>query len=196
MAGKSIRFGFESAYFSQDNNLPGTDHIRVMSGRAYSDDLGTNWTALTGADNIRTLLYHIPNSDVYLANQENNPMRSSAGITGPYSMNNYGLQAITIAQIAQRPDVISRVYLATYSGIGFTKKFGDASITNEERWSPPNGNFPILPQGCLGVTAICISPFDSLLVFADGGNGVMKTANGSAAAGTYRKRLLVQTRGR
>jgi hypothetical protein len=175
----------------QEETLPGTDGIRLVFlgwEPEYSDDLGDTWQPInaTGEPGVELVAFsgsvigHIPNTDIYFSQGDGAPTRSTDGISGTYRFVRTGLEAVTIWKIAQIPDDMDKVYLATDAGIAFTTVFTDTTIEPVEKWAPPYGNFPITPRGGGngGFTAIAIDPFDSDHIVAANRNGFFATRNG------------------
>ncbi len=175
---------------SQDTTLPGPGHIRVFSSTKYSDDLGLNWTQMAGVipgepNSIQYLALHIPNSNVYIGYRNDGPCVTFDGIDGTFDLCVDGLASLTIYNVAQRPDQLDRVYLATASGIAYTTQYTGTSIDNAEKWKPPYGYFPIQPDLGMTMHSITISPYDSLLIIAGSGNGFYRATDGGYKENSY-----------
>jgi hypothetical protein len=170
-----------------DSTLPGTDHLRVVDGNSYSDDLGDSWTDIHATNDpyypivsFGSLIGFIPDADIYLAQGDGTPSRSTNGIDGTYYLVRTGLEAVTIWKIAQIPNEPDKVYLATSAGVAYTSVFTDTSVTSTAKWVPPYGNFPITPNngGNTGFTAIAIDPNNTSHIVAANGNGIFSSTTG------------------
>ncbi|MFQ5864824.1 MAG: T9SS type A sorting domain-containing protein [bacterium] len=174
----------------QEEALSGVDHIRLVLvvANKFSDDLGDTWTEFepqndpsqTRFSSFNAGLGHIPNTDIYFGQGDGAPSRSTDGLDGTYHFVATGMEAITIWKIAQVPNDLDKVYLATGVGLAFTSKFTDTTLTTTQKWAPPYGNYPINPQGGgnMGFTAVAIDPYDTQHIIAANGNGIFMSQSG------------------
>ena len=175
----------------QDTVNPGPHHLRLISGVRYSDDLGTTWIQFPGVsvgeiqNGIQYVALQIPNSDIFIGYRADGPCIATGGLTGIFTLKNKGLASLTIYQVEQRPEELNRVYLATASGIAYTTKYLDTTISNAEKWTPPYGNFPVQPDLGMTFQSIKINPYDSMKVIAASGNGIYRTVNGGMSANDW-----------
>ncbi|MFQ5604177.1 MAG: T9SS type A sorting domain-containing protein [bacterium] len=183
-------FGVPAPKLYQNPNFPGPDNLRlIMVGEnKYSDDLGDSWVSfepqsdpfVPRVSNANAGLGHIPNTDIYFSQGDGAPARSTTGLDGTYLFVPTGIEGITIWDIAQVPNDMDKVYLATSVGIAYTSKFTDTTLTEVEKWQSPHGNYPINPNngGNTGFTAIAIDPNNTDHVIAANGNAIFVTQNG------------------
>ena len=174
----------------QDSAYPGPDNLRLflVGADEYSDDLGDSWTKFVPLNDpsssrvsaANAALGHIPGTDVYFSQGDGAPARSTDGLEGSYAFVPTGMEGITIWDIAQVPNEMDKVYLATSVGIAYTSKFTDTTLTSTAKWAPPYGNYPINPPngGNTAFTAIAIDPENTSHVVAANGNGIFVTENG------------------
>ena len=177
----------------EDSNYPGPDNIRLflVGFDKYSDDLGDTWDEfdpqndpyIDRVSNARAAIGHIKDTDIYFAMGDGAPSRSTAGLNGYYLFVPTGIEGITIWDIAQVPNNLDKVYLATSVGIAYTSAFTDTSLTSTEKWVSPYGNYPINPQngGNMGFTAITIDPYNTSHIIAANGNAIFTSTTGGTS---------------
>jgi len=173
-----------------DSAYTGPDHVRLflVGENKYSDDLGDTWTDFSPQDDpsvprvssAQAAIGHIPNSDIYFSMGDGAPARSTTGLEGNYVFDPEGIEGITIWDIAQIPNDPDKVYLATSVGLAYTSAFTDTALTPAEKWSSPNGRYPINPNngGNTGFTAIEIDPYNTSHIVAANGNALFVSTNG------------------
>ncbi|MBN2012369.1 T9SS type A sorting domain-containing protein [candidate division KSB1 bacterium] len=174
----------------EDISYPGPNNLRIfiVGENKYSDDLGTTWVEFSPqtdpyvdrGSNARAGIGHVTNTDIYFAMGDGAPSRSTTGIDGYYLFVPTGLEGINIWDIAQVPNQVDKVYLATSVGIAYTSEFTNTALTSTQKWASPYGNYPINPAqgGNTGFTAIEIDPNNTLHVVAANGNAIFVTMNG------------------
>ncbi len=174
----------------QDSNYTGPDNIRLflVGEQKYSDDLGDTWDDYTPQNdpyvdrvsNANAGIGHIPNTYIYFSQGDGAPARSTTGLNGEFLFVPTGIEGVTIWDIAQVPNDMDKVYLATSVGIAYTSVFTDTTIAGTAKWGTPYGNYPINPSGGgnMGFSAIEIDPHNTSHVVAANGNGIFMTETG------------------
>lgn len=178
--------------------VDGASRVIINDGAGHqelSSDLGTTFKTISGkndpvsnvvtANSIAQL--HIPGTRIFFGDGDNAPTRSTGGLQGTYIPVPQGIEAVNVWQIAQAPGALDTVYLATSSGIGYTTKYTDATITGTAKWAPPYGQFPINPNngGNTGFTAIQVNENNANHVVAANGNGIFASFTGGATNGSW-----------
>ncbi len=183
-------FMVPSATIYEDASYPGPGNIRLflVGEDRYSDDLGDTWTSFSpqndpyyprvSAANVG--IGHIPGTDIYFSQGDGSPARSTSGLNSEFMFVPTGIEGVTIWDIAQVPNEMDKVYLATSVGVAYTSVFTDTSITTTAKWLPPYGNYPVNPSGGgnMGFTAIAIDPDDTNHIVAANGNGIFVSETG------------------
>jgi len=168
--------------FYEDSLSTATNKIRIVSSADYSDDLGVTWTRIKANNGeigqVTAIVGHIPDTDVWFGRSDMGPKTGSAGIDGTYELGTEGMVSLTISRVAQLPDNLNRVYLATNTGIAYTTKYLDSTVSNEDKWKAPHGKFPIVFDLSASVADMAINPWDPNMLLAASGNGLSRTTNG------------------
>ena len=153
-----------------------------------SDDLGSTFQPIMAQNDPQANVVtrnavgqaHIPNSDIYFGTGDTGPARSVTGLNGVFSPVPDGIEGVNVWKIAQSPNVLDTLYLATSSGIAYTTVYTREDIPNREKWLPPYGKFPINPNngGNTGFSAIQVYEQNPNLVIAANGNGIFTSSTG------------------
>ncbi|MBK9578920.1 MAG: hypothetical protein IPK50_13655 [Fibrobacterota bacterium] len=168
----------------QDSFLPGPSGIRLVSGYDYSDDLATSWKRMEKAANgeigqVSAITGHIPGTNIWFAGSALGPKTSFDGMDSPnYRLGTDGMTSLSIMRVAQLPGDLNRVYLATGTGLAFTRAYTDTSVKGEAKWKAPYGQFPIMIDQSGSVSDVAINPWDSAMLVAATGNGIQRTVKG------------------
>ncbi len=146
-------------------------------GGGVSNDLGASWTTHVLPDN--SMATHPANTMQVAGSYGRGVAMSMSGPEGAFIIpDNEGLAAVGITKIARSKGIY---YVSTNAGLGYTNAYFDETVTGVARWQPPYGEFPIAGVGDdSGVSAIAVSPTDSLHVVAGHTNGFSVSYNGPA----------------
>ena len=164
--------------------------LRIITGLNYSDDTGATWTHVSNSNGpaIHGIWAYVPGADTWFAFNEDSPYRC-VGLDGNvWTPSAAGITAVQVRETAQYPGNLDLVYLATGSGIAITKAFTGTFDDPAERWQGANGVFPMQPFGGIpSVSCIGVSPYDSSVVCAGGGNGLWIAENGGMLKADWRQ---------
>lgn len=158
------------------SSMPLSNGLQLsFPGGGVSNDLGSSWTTHVLPDN--SMATH-PTSTMQVAGSYGRGVAfSMSGPEGAFIIqDNEGLAAVGITKIARSKGIY---YVSTNAGLGYTNAYFDETITGIIRWQPPYGEFPIAGVGDdSGVSAVAVSPTDSLHVVAGHSNGFSVSYNG------------------
>ncbi len=155
---------------SASNNV-----ILIIPGNAISKDLGATWEILSDTAQIANVIN--PNDVNTIVGSDKTIEISTSGSTGTFSKApNYGLEALQVNKIA-KTESENIFYLATKTGLGYTKSYLDTSLSASQKWSAPYGEFPLLAD-TINFGSVAIDPTDSLHVIAGSPYGFYVTTTG------------------
>lgn len=169
---------YSSAWnFTASNNL-----LLINDIAGFSFDLGNTWISSGSLSQHQYAkpfsLALFPNdSSIVVAGDKVGSYKSESGISGPFTtQSNEGFEAILTWDI-DRNDNKTVFYLGTQSGLAYTTKYNDNSINNIDKWTSPNGAFP-LDSITTSIYAVAINPSDSLHVIAGAQSGLYMSSTG------------------
>lgn len=149
----------------------------MLPGQAVSYDDGATWQNFQLTNNGGAV--HPDDSSLVVGTKGRGVAISTTGANGDYLVaENYGLEAVTIKQIARSPKK-TVFYIATSAGLAYTTAYLDTTIKGIDKWSGANGAFPVVGAGDdAGVSSVAIDPTDSSHVIAGYSNGFIVTSSG------------------
>ncbi len=160
-----------SAYWnlSSSNNI-----ILIIPGNAISKDLGATWDVLANEQTANVIK---PDDLNTIVGSDKTVEISTTGTSGSFTrMPSYGLESLEVNKIA-RTESESIFYIATKTGLGYTKSYLDTTLSAGEKWTTPNGVFPLISD-TIDFGAVAIDPTDSLHVIAGSKYGFYISTNG------------------
>lgn len=156
--------------------MPTSNGLRIsFPGGGVSDDLGDTWSNHVLPDNAMATLPTDP--DFVVGSYGRGVATSPTGPNGTFTIaDNEGMAAVSISKISRYNGIF---YVGTNAGLGYTNSYFSTTVVGVDRWKAPYGQFAIPNVGGDGsVTAVAISPTDSLHVIAGHGGGFSVSTTG------------------
>ncbi len=162
--------------YSANWNLSASNNIiLIIPGNAISKDLGTSWEVLS--DTAHTANTINPDNINTIVGSDKTIEISTTGTTGTFSRTQSdGLEALNVNKIARTASE-KLFYIATKTGLGYTKEYLNDTLTEAEKWQSPHGAFPLISDS-INFGAVAIDPTDSLHVIAGSPYGFYTTTTG------------------
>lgn len=166
--------------------MPLSNGLLLVNGLAYiSKDMGSTWIATapipqsTGNIYSVALTMHPSDTSFFVGSSTPGVYVSTTGCNGPLVQQPCaGFDASFVWKIARNTNE-TEFYLATQSGLAYTTKYLDKTITGVNKWLSPNGVFPISNTDVIGgITAVAVDPADSAHVIAAWSGGFFVSHTG------------------
>jgi hypothetical protein len=153
--------------YSEDWNLSSSNNlILINENSTISYDMGTNWQPMINIDSKGAFPFSVSifpkDTNIVIAGDKFGSYVSENGAMGTYkAQSNDGFEAVLIWDIdgSKNNGVF---YLATQSGLAYTTRYKDTSISVLDKWEAPYGGYPVDTANITeSIYRVAIDPNDS-----------------------------------